>query len=358
MSIVVPVNLNISLEIIPTQPLISVLITYYNQIDSIERALKSVLEQDYPNLEIIIGDDFSLEGDLSEVLKNYSDKRIRLVRNPQNLGRRGNYVNLLYKEATGALATILNADDFFAKPDFFTKVVERFHSSKDVVLVFGHTNVFLEFTNEKVGDAIIENLPPMMDGNWLFMKLPQGVVIPHVTSVYNRSTAMALDFYRSQTISEDWESLYRLILGQKVGFIKEVSGFYGRHYQNVSKDINIQSILANTEYITEPYKLALERGEINSKLLNDWKDKMLYRYFVKNYVKISLWNKVQLPEFQEKLKIHHPDVAKKMTFDYRIAIFNLIKNYPRLLRFAFAKYSKQESVIADFIQFSENKARQ
>ena len=103
---------------------------------------------------------------------------------------------------------------------------------------------FLEFTNEKVGDAIIENLPPIMDGNWLFMKLPQGVVIPHVTSVYNRSAAMALDFYRSDTISEDWESLYRLILGHKVGFIKEVSGFYGRHHQNVSKDINIQSILA------------------------------------------------------------------------------------------------------------------
>ena len=82
-----------------------------------------MLEQDYPNLEIIIGDDFSLEGDLSEVLQNYSDKRIRLVRNHQNLGRRGNYVNLLFKEAKGDLATILNADDFFAKDDFFMKYI-------------------------------------------------------------------------------------------------------------------------------------------------------------------------------------------------------------------------------------------
>ena len=357
MRIVVHVNLSISLEILPIQPLISVLITYYNQIDSIERALKSVLNQDYPNLEIIIGDDYSLEGDLEAVLKNYPDSRIRLVRNPENLGRRGNYVNLLYKEACGSLATILNADDFLARNDFFTKVVERFHATKDVVLVFGHTNVFLEFTNEKVGDAIIENLPEIMEGNWLFLKLPHGVVIPHVTSVYNRGAAIALDFYRSHTISEDWESLYRLILGHQVGFIKEVSGFYGRHYQNVSKDININSILANIEYITEPYKLALERGEIDSKLLHVWKDKMLFRYFVKNYIKISLWNKAQLPEFLAQLKMHHPEIAKKITYDYRIAIFNMIKNHPRILRFAFAKYSKQESVIADFIQFSENKAR-
>ena len=47
--------------------LVSVIITTYNRNDKFERALKSVLNQNYPNIEIIIVNDYP--GDDYELVK-------------------------------------------------------------------------------------------------------------------------------------------------------------------------------------------------------------------------------------------------------------------------------------------------
>lgn len=335
-------------------PKISILVTVYNQRAYLERAIGSILAQDYQNLEIIIGDDCSQDGDLSKMIHDFNDPRIKLVRNPRNLGRRQNYRHLLFDLATGDLATIFNADDYFGWTGYLTKVVKLFSSDEKIALVYGLTMIDVEATGEKIGDAIIDDLPTIMDGNWLFLNQPKGYVIPHITSVYKRKLAIELDFYRADIISEDWESLLRMILSRKVGFVKEVSGFYGRHKNNVSKVISFEALINNALYIISPYETAIELGQIPKMELDIWKEKMLFRYFVKCYIKVSLWKTKDVKPFLLALSLHHPAISKKIKNDWRVAIFNLIKHNHTLLRFAFSKYSKQESVIADFIQYAKN----
>ncbi len=54
-------------------PKISIVIPSFNKVDFIEETLKSIVDQNYPNLEVIIQDGGSTDGTL-EILKKYVKK--------------------------------------------------------------------------------------------------------------------------------------------------------------------------------------------------------------------------------------------------------------------------------------------
>lgn len=67
------------------RPLVSIIICTYNRAYLIERALGSLLRQDYPHWEAIVVDDGSTD-DTAAVLSRYADSRIRLVTHSENRG--------------------------------------------------------------------------------------------------------------------------------------------------------------------------------------------------------------------------------------------------------------------------------
>ena len=86
-------------------PLVSIIIPTYNRADYLERAIKSVLNQTYKNLEIIIIDDNSKDNTKIKVL-SFNSKKIRYYRNLTNCGApfsrnrgidlsKGEYINFL-----------------------------------------------------------------------------------------------------------------------------------------------------------------------------------------------------------------------------------------------------------------------
>src|SRR3972149_1006586 len=61
-------------------PLVSILIPARNEAENIKRCLRSLLKQDYPNIEILVLDDNSDDGTSISVKKlAEKDKRIRLI---------------------------------------------------------------------------------------------------------------------------------------------------------------------------------------------------------------------------------------------------------------------------------------
>ena len=86
-------------------PLVSVIIPTYNRAGYLERAIKSVLNQTYQNLEIIIIDDNSKDGTKKTVL-DFNVSKLRYYRNLNNRGApfsrnrgielsKGDYINFL-----------------------------------------------------------------------------------------------------------------------------------------------------------------------------------------------------------------------------------------------------------------------
>lgn len=88
---------------------VSVVMPCYNASDYIEEAINSVLNQTYPDVELIIVDDCSTDDSVDKV-KGFGDKRIRLIENAQNSGAAVSR-NKAIEAATGRWIAFLDADD-------------------------------------------------------------------------------------------------------------------------------------------------------------------------------------------------------------------------------------------------------
>lgn len=94
------------------KPYFSVLIPVYNKEDCLRRAMSSVLNQSYSDIEVIVVDDGSKDGSyrlLQEYAKN--DKRIKLIRNEKNSSLLVSRI-VAMREAKGEYILFLDSDDY------------------------------------------------------------------------------------------------------------------------------------------------------------------------------------------------------------------------------------------------------
>lgn len=92
------------------EPLVSLILLSYNYERYIGDSIRSVLAQTYSHWELIAIDDASTDGSL-EVIRSFSDPRIRVLRSESNLGASASY-NRAYACCRGQYVGSLDADDF------------------------------------------------------------------------------------------------------------------------------------------------------------------------------------------------------------------------------------------------------
>jgi glycosyltransferase involved in cell wall biosynthesis len=92
-------------------PLVSVIVPCYNRSTIVGRAIASALGQTYPNLELLVIDDGSIDGkELAKVVSDFGDPRIRLLRHRMN--RNGAAArNTGVSESRGDFVAFLDSDD-------------------------------------------------------------------------------------------------------------------------------------------------------------------------------------------------------------------------------------------------------
>jgi glycosyltransferase involved in cell wall biosynthesis len=92
-------------------PKVSVIIPVYNGADYIAEAIQSVLEQTYPNFELIVVDDASPDH-TAEVVKGFDDLRLKYLVHQQNRGAdRARHTGL--QASSGEIIAFLDQDDYF-----------------------------------------------------------------------------------------------------------------------------------------------------------------------------------------------------------------------------------------------------
>ena len=95
------------------QPLITVVMPNYNGHRFVEQAIDSVLNQTYPNFELLVVDDCSKDNSLQLIQqKAQSDDRIRVIALEHNAGV-ANARNVGIKEARGEFIALLDNDDLW-----------------------------------------------------------------------------------------------------------------------------------------------------------------------------------------------------------------------------------------------------
>lgn len=121
-------------------PKISIVTPVFNQANYIERTIKSIVNQNYPNLEYIIVDGGSTDGTL-EIIKRYESKITRIISEPDQ----GMYYALEkgLNISTGEIVAWLNADDLYHYNSFFI-IAEIFQKYNDVEFLMGQPTTFDE----------------------------------------------------------------------------------------------------------------------------------------------------------------------------------------------------------------------
>ena len=94
------------------QPLVSIVLPTYKRAHVLPYAIQSILDQSYSNLELIIVDDNSPDN-TPEVVKSFSDPRIRYARNDPNL-KLPKSLNKGFSLARGDFLTWTSDDNLFA----------------------------------------------------------------------------------------------------------------------------------------------------------------------------------------------------------------------------------------------------
>lgn len=113
-----------------SSPLVTVVTVTYNAEAFIEQTIKSVLQQDYSNIEYIIIDGGSTDGTM-KIVEKYSHRIARYVSEPDE----GIYdaMNKSIEMATGDLMNFMNAGDTFFDADTVGRIVSAYTPGTDVI---------------------------------------------------------------------------------------------------------------------------------------------------------------------------------------------------------------------------------
>lgn len=121
-------------------PKISIVTVSYNQAEFIEDNIKSVIDQQYPNVEHIIIDAGSTDATV-EILKKY-DSYLNWTSEPDNGQSDG--LNKGFRKATGDIIGWINSDDNLA-PGSLQKVADFFQKNPDEIALVGDQAIIDEY---------------------------------------------------------------------------------------------------------------------------------------------------------------------------------------------------------------------
>jgi len=109
-------------------PTVSLIVSCYNEVDVIEQKINNSLAIDYPQeqLEILFVSDGSDDG-TDELIKQYCNERIKLIRQEGRLGKTMG-LNLALAEASGEIVVFSDANAMY-KEDALKMLVRNFHDT-------------------------------------------------------------------------------------------------------------------------------------------------------------------------------------------------------------------------------------
>ncbi|MGG0027892.1 glycosyltransferase family A protein [Bacillus safensis subsp. osmophilus] len=125
---------------------VSVILTSYNKPDFIDRVLKSMVEQTYPNWELLIMDDGSEQSTIEKIQPYLSDERIQLYSHTVHPAKRlltaryATLINEALTRITGELICYLTDDTVYHK-NRLLKMVDVFRSNPHVDIVYSSQRV-------------------------------------------------------------------------------------------------------------------------------------------------------------------------------------------------------------------------
>jgi glycosyltransferase involved in cell wall biosynthesis len=115
-------------------PLVSIITPSFNQAAYLPDTLRSVLTQDYPNIEYLVVDGGSTDGSV-EILRAFAPRLAWWVSEPDRGQADG--INKGLRRARGEFVAWINSDDVYYRPDVIRHAVEVLQQHPDAGMAYG-----------------------------------------------------------------------------------------------------------------------------------------------------------------------------------------------------------------------------
>ncbi|WP_294327930.1 glycosyltransferase family 2 protein [uncultured Sphingomonas sp.] len=210
-------------------PRVTIVMPSYNHAGYIEQAIRSVLDQDYPDIELIVIDDCSTDSSQETIAALQRELGFRYVQHEQNCGLNPTLMEG-YRTGTGKYTTMLASDDALLPGKLRKQVAYLEQTGKDGVYANG-----LKLWDDGRTEAI--DLEPVArrfrEGTMRDYAYVNDVQAPLFQSgLFLRTAILDLFSYRTRYKSDDWIILIRLLEDYDVGFINEPMFLYRQHGSN------------------------------------------------------------------------------------------------------------------------------
>lgn len=210
-------------------PLVSVITPAYNAQDFIGETIHSVINQTYPDWELLVIDDGSTDETRKVVEKYLSDPRVRYLY--QENQERAAARNLGIRHAYGKYIAFLDADDLWL-PNKLKIQVEYLDRHPEVGLCFTHYTLI----NSK-GLSLGRQAINFVSGPDQFYSLLKGNFIPNSTVITPRCVLDKVGLFDESLPafgSEDWDMWLRIARFYPIHLIDQPLALYRLHENNTS----------------------------------------------------------------------------------------------------------------------------
>jgi len=236
-------------------PVVSVIIPTYNRRDMIMGAVDSVLQQDFSDVEVLVGDDASTDN--TEELFQDVDPRVRFFRYETN---RGQCVtrNRLIAEARGEYVIFLDSDDRLL-PGRISKGLKEFERDPELAFTYCAMKFIFLDGREDLGERA--RFPVPRPEHWLEDVL-MGAYLPTSSYMLRRDILGMKPFDETMITSVDQDCWLRVCTGRKGSLVDEPLVEYSVHNRGRTTDVrgNREAALRRIESLSRLYHRAIAKG--------------------------------------------------------------------------------------------------
>lgn len=216
-----------------TWPRVSVSIISYQQREFVREAVESILAENYPDVEICIGDDGSTDG-THEMLREYEARFpsvMRLALSPVNRGVTAN-TNASYALCTGTYVAWLGGDDLFM-PGKLHEQVALMESDPEIALSFHDLDVFDSETGQTLR-TLTHGRARTWSAHQAARRFIENGVFCGSCSIMTRRSASPPCFDMRVPIASDWLFWIETAVQGRMAYLPKVLSRYRRHDRNLS----------------------------------------------------------------------------------------------------------------------------
>lgn len=212
-------------------PLVSIIMPVYNTEKYLSDAIRSVINQTYKNLELIIINDES-PGDARHIVNQFTDSRIIYIEQ-SNSGPATTRNNGMYT-STGDFIAFLDSDDAW-RHDKLEKQMQIFLNNPNTGVVYSQRE-----TINQEGNVISGYLPKLHRG-MVLNKLWVDNFVCNSSVLFTRNILNEIGgLNENLRMSEDWEYWLRVACHYKFAFVDEPLVRYRVHNEQVSKNVDLR----------------------------------------------------------------------------------------------------------------------